>query len=86
MGCVLSPDRATLLLNTVMVEIKLVCKGVRLWGHGQADQEPTWKQIVQAAFADDWCGCFESEGELQKAWRVWRVWENVSGCWESKIT
>lgn len=80
MGCVLSPDRAKLLLNTVLVAIKLVCKGVKLWGHGAADQERTWRRVAQAAFADDWCGCFEDERDLQKAWHVWRTWERVSGC------
>ena len=32
MGCVLSPDKAKILLNTVFVAIQAVCKGVRLWG------------------------------------------------------
>ena len=34
MGCVLSPDKAKMLLNSVVVAINAVCKGVKLWGYG----------------------------------------------------
>ena len=39
----------------------------------------TWRRICQIAFADDWCGCFESVRDLKKAWNVWRVWEAATG-------
>ena len=80
MGCVLSPDRAKLLLNTVIVAIQAVVKGVRLFGYGRDDVTNTWRHLAQAAFADDWCGCFTSEADLRKAWDIWRLWEDVSGC------
>ena len=73
MGCVLSPDKAKLLLNSVLVAIKAVCKGVRLWG------QDMWREVTQVAYADDWCGCFSSAGELKKAWAIWRCWEAISG-------
>jgi ribonuclease HI len=79
MGCVLSPDKAKLFLNSILVAISLVCKGVALRGYGTADVEETWTRIAQVAFADDWCGCFGAENELRKAWEVWRVWTLVSG-------
>jgi hypothetical protein len=79
MGCVLSPDKAKLFLNSILVAISLVCKGVALRGYGLADIEETWLRIAQVAFADDWCGCFSSEEDLLKAWEVWRVWTLVSG-------
>ena len=73
MGCVLSPDKAKLLLNSVLLAIKAVCRGVRLWGHEE------WRELTQLAYADDWCGCFSSMSELRKAWAIWRCWESVSG-------
>ena len=79
MGCVLSPDKAKILLNTVFVAIQAVCKGVRLWGHGEEAENRAWRAIVQAGFADDWCGAFASERDLQRAWSIWRIWEDASG-------
>ena len=79
MGCVLSPDRAKLFLNSVIAAVHAVVKGVRLWGHGSRDLADTWKRIAQAAFADDVCLSFSSEAELQKAWAIWRLWAKVSG-------
>jgi hypothetical protein len=46
MGCVLSPDRAKLLLNTVVVAIQAVVKGVRLWGYGDGDIAATWRSLI----------------------------------------
>jgi hypothetical protein len=79
MGCVLSPDRAKLLLNTVIVAINAVCRGVKLWGHGGDAELDGWRAVAQAAFADDWLGCFASEADLRRAWQVWRIWEAASG-------
>ena len=50
MGCVLSPDRAKLLLNTVIVAINAVCRGVKLWGHGGDAELDGWRAVAQAAF------------------------------------
>lgn len=78
MGCVLSPDKAKILLNTVVVAISLVCKGVQLWGGGGVDG--AMRQICQAMYADDWCGAFRSLPQLRKAWTIWRMWERAAGC------
>ena len=75
MGCVLSPDKAKLFLNTVLVAIKAVCSGISLWGYAEGEA----RRIKQAAYADDWCGVFSSEQDLQRAWRVWTAWEAISG-------
>ena len=85
MGCVLSPDKAKLLCNTVVAAIDLMVRGVRLWGTHKADGaddrdvDSTWRAIAQAAYADDWVGCFETLAELKKAWAIWRLWDGVSG-------
>ena len=76
MGCVLSPDEAKLVLNTVVVAISMVAKGVRLWG---SCSEGVWRRILQMAYVDDWAGAFESKAQLHKAWMVWRVWEPLVG-------
>jgi hypothetical protein len=77
MGCVLSPDKAKIFLNTVLVAIQAVCKGVRLWGFNTGDE--AIRAVVQAGYADDWAGTFESERDLNRAWDVWRLWAKVSG-------
>ena len=76
MGCVLSPDKAKLLLNTVLVAIEAVCSGVELWGF---DVEAAARRVCHMAFADDWCGTFQTLGDLRNAWKVWTMWEAVSG-------
>ena len=78
MGCVLSPDRAKILLNSMVMAIHLHVKGVRVWGSG-GDGGDLWKQIVQLAYADDWLGCFERGEEVKKAWALWSVWEQATG-------
>ena len=74
MGCVLSPDKAKILLNTVIVAIHAVCKGVRVWGHGEEREAATWRRIAQVAFADDWLGFHSSEADCKRAWAIWRTW------------
>ena len=64
MGCVLSPDKAKLLLNTVIVAISAVCRGVRLWGFDGESVEAASREVCNMAFADDWLGAFASEREL----------------------
>jgi hypothetical protein len=79
MGCVLSPDRAKLLLNSILAAIGLVAKGVTLFGYSPEERERTLAHICSVAFADDWCGCFQSEREVRRAWEMWATWEIVSG-------
>ena len=64
MGCVLSPDRAKLLLNTILVAINATCKGVPLWGY---DEEELSREVTQMMFADDWLGVFSSIVMLRRA-------------------
>ena len=59
MGCSLSPDKVKLLLNSIIVAISLQVKGVRLWGEG-ADEQGIRNTLLQMAYADDWCGVFET--------------------------
>lgn len=80
MGCVLSPDKAKVLLNSALVAIQVVCKGVRLWGHSTAEQDRVWRSILQMCYADDHLAACTSVVELRKVWAVWQCWELVSGC------
>ena len=80
MGCVLSPDKAKLLLNSIVAAISLHIKGVRLFGWGEAERSETWRHISQLMFADDWCGTFHSAAEARAAWQIWRAWEPITGC------
>jgi hypothetical protein len=47
MGCPLSPDKAKLLLNSIIVAISLQVKGVRLWGEG-ADEQGIRNTLLQS--------------------------------------
>eukprot|EP00966_Prymnesium_polylepis_P030528 710495-Prymnesium_polylepis.1 len=58
MGCPLSPDKAKLLLNSIIVAISLQVKGVQLWGEGAGDAGRIRETLLQMAYADDWCGVF----------------------------
>ena len=79
MGCPLSPDKAKLLLNSIIVAISLQVKGVQLWGEGAGDASRIRETLLQMAYADDWCGVFESAAQLRKAWDMWVVWEQAVG-------
>ena len=72
MGCVLSPDRAKLLMNTMGVVIRLVARSVRLWACEGS--------IAQLVYCDDWLGIFTNEAELQAVWAIWVNWSLASGC------
>ena len=78
MGCVLSPDRAKILLNTVVVAVALHARGVRLYGQRPEAEEV--RRVLHAAFADDYVAMFESEVQLRIAWSIWTAWEVASGC------
>ena len=76
MGCPLSPDRAKLLLNTIVVAIAAYAKGVVAFGE---TAEEMCHRVMQLLYADDWCGVFGSLEQLRRAWRCWTVWEVASG-------
>ena len=76
MGCVLSPDEAKLVLNTVVVAIAMVARGIRLWG---TCSDGVWRRVLQLCYVDDWAGAFENCSQLRKAWKAWRVWEPLAG-------
>ena len=75
----MSPDKAKLLLNSIIVAISLQVKGVQLWGEGAGDASRIRETLLQMAYADDWCGVFESAAQLRKAWDMWVVWEQAVG-------
>jgi len=78
MGEVLSPDRAKIILNSILWAIKLHVHGVQLFGFGD-DEEGCIRAIASLAYADDWAGTFGSEADLKRAWAVWNVWVPISG-------
>ena len=75
MGCVLSPDKSRLLLNSIAIAIRAKAKGVRLWGfsdpRGPSSEQAAvaWRAVEQLMFGDYWCGCFASAAEVVKAGR-----------------
>ena len=79
MGCPLSTDRARLFLNSIVCAIELTAKGIRLWGSNGARNKTAWRRVSQLMNADDWCGIFEDEAELRKAWKLWAAWEPLTG-------
>ena len=79
MGCVLSPDRAKIMLNSIVSAISLHTKGVRLYGWGVQERIDTWAYINSMAFADDWCGTFSCAEEVLAAWKLWDAWAMATG-------
>ena len=79
MGCVLSPAAAKFVLNTILVAIHLVVKGVKLFGYEPSDVAHTWREICSLAFADDWLGVMCSVEEVRKVWALWTMWEVITG-------
>ena len=59
---------AKFVLNTILVAIHLVVKGIRLFGYEPADVAQTWRQICSLAFADDWLGAMCNVTEVRKVW------------------
>ena len=78
MGEVLSPDRAKIILNSILWAIRLHVHGVQLFGFGE-DEEGCIRAIASLAYADDWAGTFGSEADLRRAWAIWNVWVPISG-------
>ena len=71
-GCVLSPSRAKLLLNTLVVAIRAHVRGFRLW-------QAKGRSVEQLVYCDDWLGCLESpEGKSGTPGASPRV-----ACWAS---
>ena len=56
MGCVLSPDRAKIFLNTVLIALELVTRGVRLYGYGRKGRTRTWRVIYELIAKRPWDG------------------------------
>ena len=77
MGEVLSPDKARILLNTVLWAIILTVRGVPMHGY---DLEGAARYVVSMAYADDWAGTMLLEPEMHKVWMVWASWAPISGC------
>ena len=78
MGEVLSPDRAKIMLNSILWAIRLHVHGVALFGFGE-DEEGVIRAIASLAYADDWAGTFSSAADLHRAWSIWSVWVPISG-------
>ena len=76
MGCVLSTEKARLFLNTLVVAIAAVAKGIKLWGGGLGGG---WTELLQIVLADDWLGVFDNVGQLRKAWAALSTWEVLVG-------
>ena len=79
MGCVISPAAAKFVLDTILVAIHLVVKGIRLFGYEPSDVAHTWREICSLAFADDWLGIMRNVAEVRKVWALWTNWEVITG-------
>ena len=78
MGEVLSPDRAKIMLNSILCAIKLFVHGVPLFGF-EENSDGYIRTLAQMAYADDWAGTFNSEADLRRAWALWETWVPISG-------
>ena len=74
MGCILSPDRAKLVLDLAARAIAQVCAGTKVWGRSDL------RRILSTLCADDWAGTFNEEQDLQAAWGIWKAWAAASEC------
>ena len=86
MGCVLSPDRAKLLLDSVLRAITAVARGVKLFGFSADGIAQTISTVTSLAYADDWAGCFSSLAELKRAWQIWALWDHMRESAEVRVT
>ena len=85
MGCVLSPDKAKILLNTSLLALRVVLAGVPLLGFGReegptaAEAAAAWECVQQLVYGDDWAGACLSEAEVVRAWEMWVAWTEIVG-------
>jgi ribosomal protein S18 acetylase RimI-like enzyme len=79
MGCVLSPDRAKLFVNSVVAAIHISVRGVRLWGCAPRTQGEAWARLAQFLFADDLAAAFTCPHEARLAWWLLRAWSTIMG-------
>ena len=85
MGCVLSPDKSRILLNSIAVAIQAKVRGVRLWGFGRvggptrSEAAQAWRAVEQLMFGDDWAGISGNAQEVALAWAMWCEWASMSG-------
>ena len=90
MGCVLSPDKAKIFLNSCLIAQRISLNGVPLFGYsgtvgensmGEGPSMPqaveTWKSIKQLVFGDDWVGLCVSAEQVQRGWYRWTVWAEM---------
>ena len=79
MGDVLSPDRAKILINTVVVAINASAKGVRLAGYAARDGVRAWREILCLMYADDAAHTMPNVTQLRRVWAVWSAWSSAVG-------
>ena len=81
MGCVLSPDKAKIFLNSIACAIVVHVRGVWMFGSDgeRIDSDEVWRRIVQVLFADDWVGFFQSGQGVAAAWALWSLWTPIFG-------
>ena len=90
MGCVLSPDKAKIFLNSCLIAQRISLNGVPLFGYSGTVGEnsmgegpsmsqavETWKSIKQLVFGDDWVGLCVSAEQVQRGWYRWTVWAEM---------
>ena len=79
MGCVLSPDKAKLFMNSLVAAIHMSVRGARLWGCAPRTQGEVWARLAQLLFADDFAGVLTSVEELKLTWWLLSSWSTVMG-------
>ena len=72
MGWPLSPVRAKLLINSIIVAINCCVRGVKL------DENESGNRGAQLVFGDDWMGMFEKMADVHKVWGIWNLWARIT--------
>ena len=71
MGCVLSPSKAKILLQSVVQAIACTVRGYVPWGGSDG--------VPQVCFGDDWAGLGGDAAEVRAMWAIWSAWEPIVG-------
>ena len=71
MGCVLSPSKAKILLQSVLQAIVSTVRGYVPWGSSEG--------VPQVCFGDDWAGLGGDAAEVRAMWAIWAAWEPIVG-------
>ena len=91
MGCVLSPAKAKIFLNSVAVALRACLQGVPLFGTGhrgalraaetagptRAEAWGCWSVVKQFLFGDDWGGVSLRRDEARAALGIWVAWAEI---------